>query len=227
MDTVDLIINSSIKFFNDLNADEHGRYRSWEHCYSHFINARKNNNVNVDYLSLQLAFYLASWGMYRGSSFLLQKDYRVHIPVVREILSNKYDSLAGIECKDFKNETNQKLLKEINAFIANYYDVIRHEVRGSALKNNLSETLITKILMGTLGCVPAYDRYFVTGIRSQKIASGTYNIKSILQLVDFYEKNMEQLDSVQKNFNVADMLYPQMKILDMGFWQIGFDLDNK
>ena len=100
-------------------------------------------------------------------------------------------------------------------------------MRRSALKNNLSETLITKILMGTLGCVPAYDIYFVTGIRSKKIASGTYNIKSILQLVDFYEKNIEQLDSVQKNFNVADMLYPQMKILDMGFWQIGFDLDKK
>lgn len=90
------------------------------------------------------------------------------------------------------------MLKEINEFIANYYDEIRREVRGSALKNNLSDTLMPKILMGTLGCVPAYDRYFVSGIRSQKIASGTYNIKSILQLVDFYEKNIEQLDSVQK-----------------------------
>ena len=118
------------------------------------------------------------------------------------------------------------MLKEISEFIANYYDEIRREVRSSALKNNLSETLITKILMGTLGCVPAYDRYFVKGIRSQKIASGTYNIKSILQLVDFYEKNIEQLDSVQKVL-LFDMLYPQMKILDMGFWQIGFDLDSK
>lgn len=81
--------------------------------------------------------------------------------------------------------------------------------------------------MATLGCVPAFDRYFVFGLKSQKVVIGTYNIKSILQLVDFYEKNLEQLDSVQKNFNVADMLYPQMKILDMGFWQIGFDLDNK
>lgn len=208
METIDMIIKSSTEFYNDLKADEHDRYRSWEYCYSHFMIARKENDVNLDYLSLQLAFYLASWGMYRGSSFLLQKDYRVHIPVVSEILSNKYDSLAGIECKDLKNETNQKLLKEINEFIANYYDEIRREVRSSALKNNLSETLITKILMGTFGCVPAYDRYFVKGIRSQKIASGTYNIKSILQLVDFYEKNIEQLDSVQKNFIVADMLYP-------------------
>lgn len=27
---------------------------------------------------------------------------------------------------------------------------------------NWSDILITKILMGTLGCVPEYDRYFVT-----------------------------------------------------------------
>ena len=28
--------------------------------------------------------------MYRGSSFLLQKDYKVHIPVVEELLQTKY-----------------------------------------------------------------------------------------------------------------------------------------
>lgn len=81
--------------------------------------------------------------------------------------------------------------------------------------------------MATLVCVPASDRYFVFGLKSQKIVIGTYNIKSILQLVNFYENNIEQLDSVPQKFIVADMLYPQMKILDMGFWQIGFDLDNK
>lgn len=97
MDTVDLIIKSSTEFYNDLKGDENGRYRSWEHCYSHFIKARGSQEIDYDYLSLQLAFYLASWGMYRGSSFLLQKDYKVHIPVVKELLSEKYDVLAGIE----------------------------------------------------------------------------------------------------------------------------------
>ena len=81
--------------------------------------------------------------------------------------------------------------------------------------------------MATLGCVPAFDRYFVFGLKSQKVVIGTYNIKSILQLVIFYENNIEQLDSVPQKFIVADMLYPQMKILDMGFWQLGFALDNK
>ena len=98
MDTVDLIIKSSTEFYNDLKVDENGRYRSWEHCYSYFIKARGSQEIDYDYLSLQLAFYLASWGMYRGSSFLLQKDYKVHIPVVKELLNEKYDVLAGIDC---------------------------------------------------------------------------------------------------------------------------------
>ena len=61
MDTVDMIISSSISFYNDLKQEPNGRYRSWEHCYSNFYHARGKDNVDVDYLSLQLAFYLASW----------------------------------------------------------------------------------------------------------------------------------------------------------------------
>lgn len=106
MDTVDLIIKSSTEYYNNLKAGENGRYRSWEHCYSYFIKGRSSKEIDYDYLSLQLAFYLASWGMYRGSSFLLQKDYKVHIPVVKELLSKKYDALAGIECIDFRKESN-------------------------------------------------------------------------------------------------------------------------
>lgn len=117
MDTVDLIIKSSTEFYNDLKVDENGRYRSWEHCYSHFIKARGSQEIDYDYLSLQLAFYLASWGMYRGSSFLLQKDYKVHIPVVEELLSEKYDVLAGIKCVSFREKSNQQLLLDINSFL--------------------------------------------------------------------------------------------------------------
>ncbi len=227
MSSVDWIIQSSEKFYNDLKADKNGRYRSWEHCYSHFIKARKSKEVDHDYLSLQLAFYLASWGMYRGSSFLLQKDYKVHIPVVKELLKNKYDALAGIDCIGFKDDSNQKLLQDINSFLEKYYDEIRKNVKGQELKNELSSTLITKILMGTLGCVPAYDRYFIAGIKNQKVATGNYNINSIMQLVDFYEKNSARLESVREKMEVEGMPYPQMKLLDMGFWQIGYERMNK
>ena len=226
MDTVDLIIKSSTEFYNDLKSDENGRYRSWEHSYSHFMNARGRNDVDYDYLSLQLAFYLASWGMYSGSSFLLQKDYRVHISVVKELLSEKYDALARIDCIGFKDKNNQKLLQDINSFLEQYYDKIRHEVKEQELKNQLSFTLITKILMGTLGCVPAYDRYFIAGIKNQKVATGNYNIRSIMQLVNFYEKNADRLEPIREKMEVEGMPYPQMKMIDMGFWQVGFDLDT-
>lgn len=68
-------------------------------------------------MSLQLAFYLASWGMYRGSSFLLQKDYRVHIPVVKELLQKKYDVLLGADFDTLLNEDNQKTLQALNDFL--------------------------------------------------------------------------------------------------------------
>lgn len=226
MNTVDLILESSVKFYDTLKKDENGRYRSWEHCYSNFINARDNKNAELDYLSLQLAFYLASWGMYRGSSFLLQKDYKIHIPVVKELLKEEYDPLAGIDCVELKREKNQRLLEKINAFLDEYYSNIRGEVKNIKVRNQLSSTLITKILMGTLGCVPAYDRYFISGIKKQKVASGNYNMKSIGQLVDFYEKNIVELENIRKDMKVNGMAYPQMKILDMAFWQIGLDSDK-
>lgn len=226
MNTVDLILESSVKFYDTLKKDENGRYRSWEHCYSNFINARDNKNAEWDYLSLQLAFYLASWGMYRGSSFLLQKDYKIHIPVVKELLKEEYDPLAGIDCVELKREENQRLLENINAFLDEYYSNIRDEVKNIKVRNQLSSTLITEILMGTLGCVPAYDRYFISGIKKQKVASGNYNMKSIGQLVDFYESNIVELENIRKDMKVNGMAYPQMKILDMAFWQIGLDSDK-
>lgn len=227
MSTLDLIINSSKKFYECLNNDENSRYRSWEHCYSHFMKYRGQKDVDYDYLSLHLAFYLASWGMYRGSSFLLQKDYKVHIPVVKELLNEKYDNLAGIKCIDFRKESNQELFKKICEFLNEYYNKIREDVTGKEFKNGISSTLITKILMGTLGCVPAYDRYFITGIKKHNVAIGNFSIKSIMQIIDFYEKNHEQLEDVRKSIKVDDMLYPQMKIIDMGFWQLGFESDMK
>lgn len=226
MDIVEIVIESANVFYGELRSDANGRYRSWEHCYKCFHDARNNPNCDYDYLSLQLAFYLASWGMYRGSSFLLQKDYRVHIPVVEELLKTQYDCLSGIECRDLKNRNVQEQLEKLSLFMVDFYDTIRKSVKKEEIKAQLSTTLITKILMGVLGCVPAYDRYFIEGIKSRKITTANYNIKSLLGLAEFYEKNRDRLESARKQMSVYGMPYPQMKLLDMGFWQIGFDKCN-
>lgn len=59
---VDLLICSATSFYNNLKQDKNGRYRLWEHCCSGFCHACDKETADIDYLSLQLAFYLASWG---------------------------------------------------------------------------------------------------------------------------------------------------------------------
>jgi hypothetical protein len=61
-----------VRLHRSLAVDEHHRYRSWEHCYRYFRQRRHlRADRDIDHAALQLGFYLASWGMYRGSSFLL------------------------------------------------------------------------------------------------------------------------------------------------------------
>ena len=74
-------------FHADLTADQHHRYRSWEHCYGFFRRITHKRIVRQHDDALQLGFYLASWGMYRGSSFLLQRAYTVHLSVVESLAS--------------------------------------------------------------------------------------------------------------------------------------------
>lgn len=223
MQASEIITQSSKVFYDSLQQDKNCRYRSWEHCYAIFINARNTPSVDIDYLSLHLAFYLASWGMYRGSSFLLQKDYKVHIPAVKELLDPKYNPLSNPLCSTLTN--NLELLDGLNGKLRNYYDKIRIEVKGHKVNNSISDVLITKILMGTLGCVPAYDRYFIAGIKKYNIAYATYNSKSLVSLIDFYASNETEFEKIRSKMTVSGMPYPQMKFLDMGFWQMGYELD--
>lgn len=229
MSDIKNIINEGLKFYNKLKEDENGRYKSWEYCYKNFNDVHKLDNINedlMDYLSLQLSFYLASWGMYRGSSFLLQKDYKIHIPVIKLLFNHKYDSLWSININAYKNVDNQYKLIELVNEIKTIYNEARLSVKDIIPKSEVSDTLVTKVLLGTLGCVPAYDRYFISGVRNEKVSSGCFNIKSILGLVNFYDKYYPEFEKARAQMVVGNMKYPQMKMIDSCFWQIGYDLDQ-
>ena len=225
MEAIDELISAAQIFYDDARANENGRSRSWEHCYRVFRDARTDPSPDYDYLSLHLAFYLASWGMYRGSCFILQKDYKVHTPIVEEILKPEYDCLFGLACTDLREPEVQERLKNVSDNIANHFGPIRDEVAGREVESPVSPVLITKILMGTLGCVPAYDRFFVDGIKKYKVTTQEYSLESVRKLAKFYEAHNDRLEEARRGMRTDDLIYPQMKVLDMGFWQIGFERD--
>jgi len=225
MDAIDELINGAKTFYEDARTSENGRSRSWEHCYRVFRDARIDPSPDCDYLSLHLAFYLASWGMYRGSSFLLQKDYKVLTPIVEKILKPEYDCLFGVACVSLRESEVQERYTNVYDDIAEHFRPIRNEVAGREVASSVSPVLITKILMGTLGCVPAYDRFFQDGVATYKVTTQEYSLESVRKLAKFYEAHNDRLEEARRGMRVGDLIYPQMKVLDMGFWQVGFERD--
>lgn len=218
------LVENAEKFYGELKGDVNSRYLSWEHCYSTFCKYKDTIDLSeddIDFLALHLAVYLSSWGMYRGSSFLLQKDYKVHVDVVKELMKKEYHNLWSITYDELQKESNLDLLFLLSKRIKDIYIEKRRNVKEH---DDVSSILITKILMGTMGCVPAYDRFLVAALREYKVASGTYNKSSVYRIANYYKVNKELIEKCRERLSLQGVVYPQMKIIDMGLWKIGFDL---
>ena len=223
---IDKVTSAIKQYYEDTTNSSNSRYLSWEHCYNVFLNAKSEpilTEEHIDYLSLHLAFYLASWGMLRGSSFLLQKDYKVHTEVVKELYKPEYRNLWGLKCVDLKNSENMDCLFELIVKLQSIYDEKRRGVK--EVSTDVSDILITKVLLGTMGCLPAYDEYFKRGVGKYNVATQMLGKSSVMNLVDYYIDNETDFESIRIQISEArGCNYSQMKMLDMAFWQLGFDL---
>jgi len=225
---VSIVVEKVEKFYKDLQTDPNARYLSWEHCYKQFQKAHGSpddlTSEKLDYLSLHLAFYLASWGMLRGSSFLLQKDYKVHYDAIKLLLNPIYGGLWDINYLNLQKSENLDMLFEVIREMKAIYRGKRKGIKDS--EQDISDILITKILMGVMGCLPAYDEYFKKGIGKNNITTQLLSKRSVYGLTKYYENNLVALEDVRLRIsNSRGFEYPQMKILDMGFWQLGLDME--
>ena len=212
-------------YFNETVKDPHGRYMSWRHCYRVFSENRNITDEQViDYLSLHLAIYLASWGMLRNS-FLLQKDYKVHIPIVKIIQEQKYNPLHGISAVELCKEHSLDLLNDITERIRDCYAREKPSIEG--ITNNATDTLVTKILLGTLGCVPAFDRYYINSVKKNHISKGLFSRNSVRSVAKFYTDNLETFENLRHELSECGVEYPPMKLMDMCFWQDAYVDDSK
>ena len=197
-------------------ASPHHRYLSWEHCYRFFRSRTPEDLLkDKDAAALQLGFYLASWGMYRGSSFLLQRSYTIHVAVVERLAAPE---LAALWHKEAGTDASDAALVPTILFAV---DAVREAYApfGAA-----TDTLVTKVVLGTLGCLPAVDRFFIDGFKKSGNKYSYLNALFVKRMISFCSDCGSGLrgeqDRIQK---VSGFRYPLMKLADMYFWEIGYE----
>lgn len=210
-------------YYEERDRDPHARYRSWEHCYGFFREHHrellqvKNNQVKNN-AALHLGFYLASWGMYRGSSFLLQHTHTAHMRVIDALALPQFRNLwqhdVGSDSDDVKlAPTIMELVGKVKC---------AYEQFGRS-----TDTLTSKVLLGTIGCLPACDRFFIKGFRVQGFKYSSLNKLFIDRILQYCIDSRQELARLQsKIIDRGGPRYPLMKLVDMHFWQIGFDLQK-
>jgi len=119
------------------------RYTSFDYCYNHF---QFHRNLDLAELAspsgtelscLHLGFYLASWGMLRGSSDLLTRSIKHYTPLI-EVIASVNPGIWEIDAHAYTDESVQLLMEAAS------------QLR-TALPKGASDTLVTKIMLGVFG----------------------------------------------------------------------------
>lgn len=232
---IDELIKAGEQFEND-SIDEFSRYKSWEFCYERFRDSEIYNgdeNKKTDELAIHLSLYLASWGMYRGSTFLLNKNYTINKKIVEEILKFKQNNKNYLEeyYKIVEKKQLEVFIQDVNFFneIVNLGNIISKAYEQNNVSENVTDTLRTKIIMGTLGITPAYDNFFKDTLKelikekdNAKNINNKFNSMSIQFCYNFYLDYFEHFENIRKDKN-----YPIMKIFDMCLWQYQKNIKEK
>ena len=215
-------IHEAIQAYQGDAVGEHHRYRSWEHCYGYFRQARPRGlAAERDQAALQLAFYLASWGMYRGSSFLLQHAYTVHRNVIDLVADPCFDALWDTDLG--ANLTDTRFVPRVRELILGVRAAYKPFAPAIG-SSQPTDTLITKVVLGTFGCLPAVDRYFVDGLKSEGIKYSSLTDELVRLLLDFCQAHLAELQAEQAGIERSGgVRYSAMKLVDMYFWQIGYE----
>lgn len=227
-------ILKNLKFFkNDCKPLE--RYASFDYCFNYFQRVKDKDDKselteNMQHSCLQLGFYLASWGMYRGSTFLLQKSAKVFKDLIEYIASPECD-VWYIDVHDYSDSENISKLIACEERIREKLG--KHDIEkadGTILKDREATlTLTTKIMLGVFGNVPAFDNYFRSGSKL-----GTFNELSLNKIKKFFDDHQKTISNEVKKTKTleynsgvkGDRNYTKAKIIDMIFFAEGLEISK-
>lgn len=214
---IDAALQCGYACYDGIATDPNHRYLSWEYCHEVFKQHRQEQDeAAIDYLCLHLAWYLASWGMLRNS-FLMQKDYKIHAAVVRVLYQPEWEALWDIAPEKLAQEWYATRIMKLSEAITEAY-----VASGAGIP---TETLLTKILLGTIGCAPAYDRYFKKALSLTGAAQQRCNVQSLMALGKLYISRLDEFEALRRHCSER-VEYPAAKIIDMCFFEYGFQNDS-
>ena len=211
------------------------RYASYDFCYGYFQTHRHHLAENMELSCLHLWAYLASWGMLRGSSLLLQECSMKALSGVVKYLDSLPEDVWLLDVPDYKSIRVKRKISKI-------FTKIKERISSIKLDNkkqhvSATTTLVTKIMLGTLGCVPAFDQKFVVAFKKEFEGTGCkfkeVNDDALKCIHDFYESNSDLLYPAFYpiiGFNgkpIMNIQYKYAKLIDMyGFYK-GNNIQNK
>jgi len=211
-------IEENIQKFVNENEKNKGlqpteRYASFDYCFNYFQLFRERGIIdqivdpkNLQISCLQLGFYLASWGMLRGSAPLLQKSVKFYRPLIEYIASAPRE-LWEIDANCYTPSNIQLLLD------------CRWNICQALSPCGASDILVTKIMLGVFGNVPAFDTFFMRGFRVS-----TFGILALGKIHKFYAENQEVIDEHRiptidfVTGKPTNRLYTRAKVIDMIFF---------
>ena len=217
------IIEGAFKEYKELRKKPNARALSWEHCISQFAAAFANpkksasDEKTVDLLSLHLGFYLASWGMERNSK-LMDFDYKIHAPFVRTLMG--YSDLFRKDLADFRDDP-----KAMERFTEMHKAVVEHCSQFSKAKTYIaSDILVSKIILGTLGITPAYDRNVKKTVKKYGISVGMFSPTAFGEFASYFTKNHADITGrMTKEMQKLCPHYTRAKVIDGILWILGLD----
>jgi hypothetical protein len=189
------------------------RYASFDYCFNYFQDVRDAQETvglagghRLELSCLHLGFYLASWGMMRGSGGLHGRSLHELVPVV-QVIADEPPATWELDVPGYSEAG-------IAAVLA-LGDRIR-----SAYTFAASPVLVTKTMLGVFGCIPAFDRFFRLGF-----GRAVLNWATLTKISDFYTANKSALHAASvRTLDFATgqdtpRCYTQAKIIDMIFFQ--------
>ncbi len=171
------------KYQENLKASKN--ISQFDYCYCYFYTFYKKrkireiaNRKNLQMSCLQLGFYLASFGMMRRSAVLSKKSLEYLMPLI-ELISNSDPKLWEIDIDSYLEENNIDVLLKF-----------KKSIKKEKILEKATDTLVTKIMLGVYGNIPAFDRYFRIGFGVH-----TVNENSLRKIGQFYNDHRKPIDS--------------------------------